>query len=242
MSGVTDKAELLLRDDRAVMVRRRGEGGRETRGGTAGVSAEADTVRRRNDARSDTAVAEGGDLDDLVGAELAEALDEWARVCAALVRTGGDAGREVVSRRGRQLVSRVATVLGEPVRYRDPMTDETAVVHPPSPGLRRAAPPPGPSRHHPAARSAGPAPPWGTGLTAAGFVAVFVIVAMLALAQSLASETMGWVAVLAAAVVTGGLAPSLWLGRTVPVVRWVVLGAVVGMALSWVGVLFVAFS
>ncbi len=64
---------------------------------------------------------------------------------------------------------------------------------------------------------------------------------MLALAQSLVSETTGWVAVLAAAVVTGGLAPSLWLGRTVPIVRWIVLGTVAGTALSWIGVLFIAF-
>ncbi|EHK80079.1 hypothetical protein SZMC14600_23020 [Saccharomonospora azurea SZMC 14600] len=38
-------------------------------------------------------------LDELVGAELADALDEWARVCAALRRSGGGAGRAVVSRR-----------------------------------------------------------------------------------------------------------------------------------------------
>ncbi len=42
----------------------------------------------RHDAWNATVVAEG-DLDDLVGVELAEALDEWARVCAAIARTGG---------------------------------------------------------------------------------------------------------------------------------------------------------
>ncbi|EIF00604.1 DUF2537 domain-containing protein [Saccharomonospora glauca] len=219
-----NEAELLVRDDRAVLV---GVVGSE-RGGT----------------RRTTVVAEGrgggetAGLDDVVGADLAEALDEWARVCAAVRRNRGEAGREVVSRRGRQLVSRVAAVLDEPVRYRDPMTDETTLVSPPRAG---AHPMPAASRR---ARNATVVDPtlWATGLTVAGFVAVFVIVAMLALASTLASETAGWVAVLAAAVVTAGLAPSLWLGRRVPVVRWIVLGAVAGTALSWIGVLLVAFT
>ncbi|MEY7971587.1 DUF2537 domain-containing protein [Saccharomonospora xinjiangensis] len=180
-------------------------------------------------------------LDDVVGADLAEALEEWARVCAAVRRTAGGAGKEVVSRRGRQLVGRVATVLGQPVWYRDPMTDETTLVQPPrAPRVQaeRAAAVSPSLRDAPVADPT----PWGTGLTVAGFVAVFVVVAMLALASSLAAETAGWVAVVAAAVVTGGLAPSLWLGRRVAVVRWIVLGAVAGTALSWIGVLLIAFA
>ncbi|MGW9309635.1 DUF2537 domain-containing protein [Saccharomonospora azurea] len=177
-------------------------------------------------------------LDELVGAELADALDEWARVCAALRRSGGGAGRAVVSRRGGQLARRVAAILDEPVRYRDPMTDATTLVHPPRSGAGPATAAVAWSR-----RSAAVDPtPWGTGLTVAAFIAAFVVVAMLALASALATETAGWVAVVAAAVVTGGLAPSLWLGRRVPVVRWVVLGAVAGTILSWFGVLFIAFG
>ncbi len=47
---------------------------------------------------------------------------------------------------------------------------------------------------------------------------------------------------LAAAVVTAGVAPSLWLGRRVPVVRWIVLGAASGVVLSWAGVLVIALG
>lgn len=222
-----NEAELLVRDGHAVIVGivRSGQG-------------EADGKSEA------TVVAEGrgggeiAGLDDVVGADLAEALDEWARVCAAVRRNGGDAGRKVVSRRGRQLVSRVAAALDEPVRYRDPMTDETTLVSPPRAGAHPAAV--APERE----RGGTVVDPtlWATGLTVAGFVAVCVVVAMLALASTLASETTGWVAVVAAAVVTGGLAPSLWLGRRVPVVRWIVLGAVVGTALSWIGVLLIAFT
>ncbi|EID54941.1 DUF2537 domain-containing protein [Saccharomonospora xinjiangensis] len=215
------------------------EGGESRQDGEGGPSTSAITS-------ASAAGTRGGDrpatrLDDLVGADLAEALEEWARVCTAVRRTAGGAGREVVSRRGRQLVGRVATVLGQPVWYRDPMTDETTLVQPPpAPRVRaeRAAAVSPSLRDAPVADPT----PWGTGLTVAGFVAVFVVVAMLALASSLAAETAGWVAVVAAAVVTGGLAPSLWLGRRVAVVRWIVLGAVVGTALSWIGVLLIAFA
>lgn len=239
MNGVIGEAELLVRDDRAVMVRWHGGAGRKSKDDDG--TGEDEAALGRHDAWNATVVAEG-DLDDLVGVELAEALDEWARVCAAIARTGGAAGRQVVSRRGRQLVARVAAVLGGPVRYRDPMTDETTVVQPPSPEALWAMTHVR-SHHGPRGRDrVDPTPPWGTGLTVAAFVAVFVVVAMLALAQSLVSETTGWVAVLAAAVVTGGLAPSLWLGRTVPIVRWIVLGTVAGTALSWIGVLFIAFA
>ncbi|TLW91601.1 DUF2537 domain-containing protein [Saccharomonospora piscinae] len=205
---MTDEAELLLRDDRAVLV----------------------LPTRRENGDTDQRSAE---LADVLGADLADALAEWARVCAAMSRTGSGAGSEVVSRRGRQLAGRVAVRLGGPVRYRDPASGHSRVVRPGrSPAFAR--PPHG--------RTVDPTPPWATGLTVAAFAAVFVVVAMLALASTLASETAGWVAILAAAVVSAGLAPSLWLGRTVPVVRWLVLGAVVGTAVSWLGVLVIAFS
>lgn len=215
------------------------EGGESRHGGEGGPSTSAI-------ASASAAGTRGGDrpatrLDDVVGADLAEALEEWARVCTAVRRTAGGAGREVVSRRGRQLVGRVATVLGQPVWYRDPMTDETTLVQPPpAPRVQaeRAAAVSPSLRDAPVADPT----PWGTGLTVAGFVAVFVVVAMLALASSLAAETAGWVAVVAAAVVTGGLAPSLWLGRRIAVVRWIVLGAVAGTVLSWIGVLLIAFA
>lgn len=161
--------------------------------------------------------------DVALGAGLADALQEWARVAAAVSRSGNGAGGEVVSRRGKQLAGRVAAALGVPVRYLDPVTELALVVPPRRGGSARAA-------------DTGPTP-WGTGLTVAAFFAVVAVAAMLALARALAQETAGWVAVVATTVVTAGLAPSLWLGRSVPVVRWIVLGVATGVGLSWTGVL-----
>lgn len=175
-----------------------------------------------------------------VGPELAEALHEWARVASALGHSGsrgeGQAAA-MVSQRGRQLAGRTAAALGGPVSYLDPVTGSTLLVRPAERGAR-----------HPAVarlrgalggRSREPTP-WATGLTVAAFFGVVVAVAMLALASTLAAQTTGWLAVLAAVVVTAGLAPSLWLGRRQPIVRWLVLGAVAGLAVSWVGVVFIA--
>ncbi|MTD56632.1 DUF2537 domain-containing protein [Amycolatopsis pithecellobii] len=177
-----------------------------------------------------------------LGPELADALHEWARVAAA-VRRSADAGEPgdvapVVSHRGRQLAARVATLMGTPVHYIDPVTDEEIVI------------PPVPVTHTEPTliqRLFGPVEigkeptPWGTGLVVAGFVAAVVITAMLALAVALAEETAGWVVLLASAVVTAGLAPSLWLARRLPILRWIALGAAAGCVLAWFGVLAVAF-
>lgn len=179
-----------------------------------------------------TGTDDGRDVDpDEVGlgAGLAEALHEWARVAAAVRRGRNGAGGEVVSNRGRQLAGRLAAALGTPVRYLDPVTDRALVVPPPM----RAAP----MRAAPARAAATATTPWGTGLTVAAFFAVVAVVAIVALARTLAQETAGWVAVVATTVVAAGLAPSLWLGRSVPVVRWIVLGVAIGAGLSWTGVL-----
>ncbi|MFC4002158.1 DUF2537 domain-containing protein [Prauserella oleivorans] len=165
-----------------------------------------------------------------LGPELADALHEWARVSAAVQRTGSPEGADVVARRGRQLAGRVADALGVAVSYWDPVADKAFVVPPPPPEPRPAP------RQCP-----GEPTPWATGLLVAAFIAVFALVAMLALAGALASATHGLVAVAAALVVTAGLAPSLWLGRKVPIVRWIVLGAAGGIGLSWIGVLVIAF-
>jgi hypothetical protein len=172
--------------------------------------------------------------------DLAEALQEWARVAVALRTSGGQPDAEtaaVVSQRGRQLAARVAASTGAAVDYVDPVTGVESVVTARLHGRRSFA-----------ARLLGQEPrrdlpaPWGTGLTVAAFVAVVLVVAMLALADTLASETTGWVATGAALVVTAGLAPSLWLARRLPVLRWVVLGTAAGLTLSWVGVLVIAMS
>ncbi|MEU3274716.1 DUF2537 domain-containing protein [Saccharomonospora sp. NPDC006951] len=169
--------------------------------------------------------------------DLAEALHEWAKVASAVRRTGSGQGSEVVSQRGKQLAGRVALAMGVAVGYRDPFTEEELVVAPPEEEGRR----PSVERLIGSRAAIDEKTPWGTGLTVAGFLAVFVAVAMLALANALATETTDWVAVGAGVVVTAGLAPSLWLGRSVPIVRWVVLGAAAGVVAAWIGLLAIAF-
>jgi hypothetical protein len=173
--------------------------------------------------------------------ELAGALQEWARVAAAMRKSGGQPDAEtaaVVSQRGRQLAARVAAATGATVDYVDPVHGTVVVVTASRAEGRRSL----------SARLLGQQPrrdlpaPWATGLTVAGFVAVVLIVAMLALVDTLASETTGWLAIGAALVVTAGLAPSLWLARRLPILRWVVLGATVGLGLSWIGVLLIVAS
>ncbi|GAB3583262.1 DUF2537 domain-containing protein [Amycolatopsis endophytica] len=169
-----------------------------------------------------------------LGVDLADALHEWAQVAAALRRSANDPNEAgtVVSRRGQQLASRVASVMGTPVHYVDPVTGEQVVVPPPPPSAK-------PRRLFAAV---GDEPtPWGTGLIVAGFVAAVVIVAMMALAIALAAETAGWLVLVAAVVVTGGIAPSLWLARKLPIIRWIALGAAGGVVISWIGVLGVVF-
>ncbi|PXY30958.1 hypothetical protein BAY60_00550 [Prauserella muralis] len=176
-----------------------------------------------------------------LGPDLVDALHEWARVAAAVRRSGGTRGGEVVSRRGRQLAVRVATALDVPVSYHDPLTEDALVVTPPEPRTRVPAAgwlfgdePEETGQDEPV--------PWGTGLLVSLFICVFVVVAMLALVSALAAETSAWIAVGAAVVVSAGLAPSLWLGRRVPIVRWIVLGAAAGVVLSWIGVLVIALG
>lgn len=167
-----------------------------------------------------------------IGAELAQALHEWARVASAVARSDSDVdvAGSVVSQRGRQLAARLAAVMGTEVRFVDPVTGVETVVEPP----RR---PDQPAR----ARTREEPTPWLTGLTVSVFAAAVMVVAMLALATTLARETSGWLALIAALVVTGGVAPSLWLGRKVPILRWAVYGAGGGLALAWIGVLATVF-
>jgi len=46
-------------------------------------------------------------------------------------------------------------------------------------------------------------------------------------------ETSHWLALVANVLVVGGLAPSVWLGRRVPVWRWVAYGVVTGVLVAW---------
>ncbi|OZM70571.1 hypothetical protein CFN78_24520 [Amycolatopsis antarctica] len=200
---------------------------------------------------------------------LTEALREWARVASAVRRAGTDPGEPaagtrpgsagdadedaaagaVVSQRGRQLAARLAATMGVAVSYADPVTGAVSLIAPPAPaaphGPGQAVPVPGVVRRFgrmfQAERYAPEPTPWATGLVVAAFVGVVVLVAIVALTSALAGETSGWLAIGAALVVTAGLAPSLWLGRRLPILRWVVLGAAAGLALSWIPVLVLAF-
>ncbi|MDX3189023.1 DUF2537 domain-containing protein [Streptomyces sp. MN03-5084-2B] len=175
-----------------------------------------------------------------IGAELAQALHEWARVASAVTADPGAEAGAVVSQRGRQLAGRLASVMGTSVRFVDPVTGVDTVVEPPPPSsepghrfVRAVLGPPGPP---------GEPTPWLTGLTVSAFIAAVVVVAMLALASAVVRETSsGWVALVASVVVTAGISPSVWLIRRTPILRWIAYGAAGGVVIAWFGVLVIAF-
>jgi hypothetical protein len=74
--------------------------------------------------------------------------------------------------------------------------------------------------------------PWATGLTVAAFVAAVTAVADVVLSLGLI-RVHPLLAVGLNAVAAGGLAPTLWGWRYTPVLRWLVLGAGVGVAVAW---------
>ncbi|MDN4519996.1 MULTISPECIES: DUF2537 domain-containing protein [Mycolicibacterium] len=83
--------------------------------------------------------------------------------------------------------------------------------------------------------------PWATGLTVAAFVAAVIATAVVVLSIGL----MRVHPLLAAGlnlVAVGGLAPTVWGWRKVPVWRWFVLGAGVGVAGAWVALVVIAAS
>lgn len=163
--------------------------------------------------------------------ELTESLHEWAQVAQALVPNdhqpvGGTAG-DLVSRRGRQLAGRLATELGHPVHYADPVSGVVQLIEP-------ALPPAQPvadldvEDEEPAEPT-----PWGTGLTVTVVTAAVVVIAVTSLSSALAQANV-WLAVVANVVVVGGLSPSVWLARRVPTWRWVALGVASGLVLAWI--------
>ncbi len=83
--------------------------------------------------------------------------------------------------------------------------------------------------------------PWGTGLTVAGFVAAVVGTAIVVLSLGLI-RIHPLLAVGLNVVAVGGLAPTVWGWRRLPVWRWFVLGSAVGVAVGWVTVLALALS
>ncbi len=81
--------------------------------------------------------------------------------------------------------------------------------------------------------------PWATGLTVAAFVAAVTGAAVVVLSLGVA-RVHPLLAVGLNAVAVGGLAPTLWGWRTVPVLRWFVLGGGVGVLVAWLALLSIA--
>ena len=82
--------------------------------------------------------------------------------------------------------------------------------------------------------------PWGTGLTVAAFVAAVTAAAIVVLSMGM-TRVNPWVSIALNLVAVGGLAPTLWGWRRVPVRRWFVLGAAVGVAVGWITLVALAF-
>ena len=78
--------------------------------------------------------------------------------------------------------------------------------------------------------------PWGTGLTVSAFVAAVTAAAIVVLSIGM-TRVNPVVSIVLNLVAVGGLAPTLWGWRRVPVRRWLVLGAAVGVAVGWTALL-----
>lgn len=81
--------------------------------------------------------------------------------------------------------------------------------------------------------------PWGTGLTVAAFVAAVTAAAIVVLSLGVA-RVHPLLAVALNLIAVGGLAPTLWGWRGVPVLRWFVLGGGVGVIGAWLALLAIA--
>lgn len=78
--------------------------------------------------------------------------------------------------------------------------------------------------------------PWSAGITVAVLVALLSTVAVYAFGSALA-EVHPLLALLINVVAVGGAAPTAWRWRHTPVTRWVLLGAVAGVVLGWLGLI-----
>lgn len=83
--------------------------------------------------------------------------------------------------------------------------------------------------------------PWGTGLTVAAFTALIIGAAIVVLSLGMI-RVHPMIAVALNLIAVGGLAPTLWGWRRIPVRRWFVLGSGVGVAVGWIGLLAYAAS
>lgn len=83
------------------------------------------------------------------------------------------------------------------------------------------------------------ATPWGTGLTLTAFVAAVTGAAVVVLSMGMV-RVHPLVAISLNLIAVGGLAPTLWGWRRIPVRRWFVLGAGIGVAGGWLTLLALA--
>ena len=74
--------------------------------------------------------------------------------------------------------------------------------------------------------------PWGTGLTVAAFTAAVTGTAIVVLSMGM-TRVHPLISIGLNLVAVGGLAPTLWGWRAIPVRRWFVLGAAVGVTAGW---------
>jgi hypothetical protein len=83
--------------------------------------------------------------------------------------------------------------------------------------------------------------PWATGLAVAGFVAAVTGAGIVVVSLGLI-RVHPLLAVGLNAVAAGGLAPTLWGWRRIPVLRWLVLGAGTGVLGAWLTLLALTVS
>jgi hypothetical protein len=132
--------------------------------------------------------------------------------------------------------------MGTPVEYTDPVTGELVVVEAPAAGSGEAGGSAEDAAEEPEGEAAAGEPepqeetPWGTGLTVSFIVAAVVTFTVYTLSVGL-GETSQWLALLANVLVVGGITPSVWLARKVPVWRWVAYGVVAGVLAAWLSLL-----
>lgn len=81
-------------------------------------------------------------------------------------------------------------------------------------------------------RAGGEPTPWAAGVALAAFAALLVGIAVVVLSAGLAANPV--VAVLINLLVAAGLVPAIWLSRELPVLRWIGLGAAVGVVVGWI--------
>jgi len=81
--------------------------------------------------------------------------------------------------------------------------------------------------------------PWATGLTVSAFVAVVTGAAIVVLSLGM-TRVHPLLAIGLNLIAVGGLAPTLWGWRHIPVRRWFVLGAGIGVAGGWLTLLALA--